>query len=47
VDFALLPLDHFTFATSILEGVMHDVLDFRGPAPQKDDLTLVVLKPAP
>jgi sigma-B regulation protein RsbU (phosphoserine phosphatase) len=34
-------------ATSILEGVMHDVLDFRGPAPQKDDLTLVVLKRAP
>jgi serine phosphatase RsbU (regulator of sigma subunit) len=31
-------------ATSILEGVMHDVLEFRGPAPQKDDLTLVVLK---
>jgi sigma-B regulation protein RsbU (phosphoserine phosphatase) len=31
-------------ATSILEGVLHDVLDFRGPAPQKDDLTLVVLK---
>jgi serine phosphatase RsbU (regulator of sigma subunit) len=34
-------------ATSILEGVMHDVLDFRGRAPQKDDLTLVVLKRAP
>jgi sigma-B regulation protein RsbU (phosphoserine phosphatase) len=34
-------------ATSILEGVLHDVLDFRGPAPQKDDLTLVVLKRAP
>ena len=33
-------------ATSILEGVLHDVLDFRGPAPQKDDLTLVVLKRA-
>jgi serine phosphatase RsbU (regulator of sigma subunit) len=33
-------------AASILEGVMHDVLDFRGPAPQKDDLTLVVLKRA-
>jgi sigma-B regulation protein RsbU (phosphoserine phosphatase) len=31
-------------ATSILEGVLHDVLDFRGPAPQKDDLTVVVLK---
>jgi sigma-B regulation protein RsbU (phosphoserine phosphatase) len=34
-------------AASILEGVMHDVRDFRGPAPQKDDLTLVVLKRAP
>jgi sigma-B regulation protein RsbU (phosphoserine phosphatase) len=34
-------------ATSILEGVMHDVLQFRGPAQQKDDLTLVVLKRAP
>jgi serine phosphatase RsbU (regulator of sigma subunit) len=33
-------------ANSILEGVMHDVLDFRGVAPQKDDLTLVVLKRA-
>ena len=28
----------------ILEAVMRDVIDFRGPAPQKDDLTLVVLK---
>jgi serine phosphatase RsbU (regulator of sigma subunit) len=34
-------------AGSILEGVMRDVLDFRGAAPQKDDLTLVVLKRAP
>jgi sigma-B regulation protein RsbU (phosphoserine phosphatase) len=34
-------------ATSIREGVLHDVLVFRGPAPQKDDLTLVVLKRAP
>jgi serine phosphatase RsbU (regulator of sigma subunit) len=34
-------------ATSILEGVMQDVLAFRGRAPQKDDLTLVVLKRAP
>jgi sigma-B regulation protein RsbU (phosphoserine phosphatase) len=34
-------------AASILEGVMCDVLNFRGPAPQKDDLTLVVLKRAP
>jgi serine phosphatase RsbU (regulator of sigma subunit) len=33
-------------ANSILESVMHDVLDFRGGAPQKDDLTLVVLKRA-
>jgi len=33
-------------ATSILEGVLQDVLDFRGPAPQKDDLTLVVFKRA-
>jgi sigma-B regulation protein RsbU (phosphoserine phosphatase) len=31
-------------ATAILEGVMRDVFDFRGGAPQKDDLTLVVLK---
>jgi sigma-B regulation protein RsbU (phosphoserine phosphatase) len=31
-------------APEILEGVMRDVLDFRGAAPQKDDLTLVVLK---
>jgi sigma-B regulation protein RsbU (phosphoserine phosphatase) len=34
-------------AAAILEGVMRDVLDFRGHAPQKDDLTLVVLKRAP
>jgi serine phosphatase RsbU (regulator of sigma subunit) len=34
-------------ATSVLEGVMKDVLDFRGPVPQKDDLTLVVLKRLP
>lgn len=34
-------------ASSILEGVMRDVLDFRGSAPQKDDLTLVVLKRSP
>jgi sigma-B regulation protein RsbU (phosphoserine phosphatase) len=34
-------------APAILEGVMHDVLDFRGPAHQRDDLTLVVLKRAP
>ena len=34
-------------ASAILEGVMRDVIDFRGPAPQKDDLTLVVLKRAP
>jgi sigma-B regulation protein RsbU (phosphoserine phosphatase) len=33
-------------ATAVLEGVMRDVLDFRGPAPQKDDLTLLVLKRA-
>jgi sigma-B regulation protein RsbU (phosphoserine phosphatase) len=31
-------------AGSILEGVIRDVLDFRGDAPQTDDLTLVVLK---
>jgi sigma-B regulation protein RsbU (phosphoserine phosphatase) len=34
-------------AASVLEGVLHDVIEFRGPAPQKDDLTLVVLKRAP
>jgi phosphoserine phosphatase RsbU/P len=34
-------------ASSILEAVMRDVLDFRGAAPQKDDLTLVVLKRTP
>jgi sigma-B regulation protein RsbU (phosphoserine phosphatase) len=34
-------------AVTILAGVMQDVLAFRGPAPQKDDLTLVVLKRAP
>jgi sigma-B regulation protein RsbU (phosphoserine phosphatase) len=31
-------------ASSIREGVMRDVLEFRGTAQQKDDLTLVVLK---
>ena len=31
-------------ASAILEGVMRDVSDFRGVEPQKDDLTLVVLK---
>jgi sigma-B regulation protein RsbU (phosphoserine phosphatase) len=31
-------------AASIAEGVIQDVVDFRGPAPQKDDVTLVVLK---
>jgi phosphoserine phosphatase RsbU/P len=31
-------------ASVILEAVMRDVIDFRGPAPQKDDLTLVLLK---
>ena len=34
-------------AGAILEGVIRDVLDFRGLAPQKDDLTLVVLKRIP
>jgi serine phosphatase RsbU (regulator of sigma subunit) len=34
-------------AGEILEGVMRDVFDFRGLAPQKDDLTLVVLKRTP
>jgi sigma-B regulation protein RsbU (phosphoserine phosphatase) len=32
---------------AILEGVMRDVFDFRGLAPQRDDLTLVVLKRSP
>jgi sigma-B regulation protein RsbU (phosphoserine phosphatase) len=31
----------------ILEGVMRDVIDFRGLAPQSDDQTLVVLKKTP
>lgn len=34
-------------AASILDGVLKDVVDFRGLAPQKDDLTLVVMKRAP
>jgi phosphoserine phosphatase RsbU/P len=34
-------------ASAILEAVMCDVVNFRGPAPQKDDLTLVVLKRTP
>jgi sigma-B regulation protein RsbU (phosphoserine phosphatase) len=34
-------------AVTILECVIRDVLDFRGPAPQIDDLTLVVLKRIP
>jgi serine phosphatase RsbU (regulator of sigma subunit) len=34
-------------AGSILDGVLHDVLEFRGLAPQKDDLTLVVLRRSP
>jgi serine phosphatase RsbU (regulator of sigma subunit) len=34
-------------AYAILEGVLRDVLEFRGSAPQKDDLTLVVLKRTP
>jgi sigma-B regulation protein RsbU (phosphoserine phosphatase) len=34
-------------ATTILEGVMREVFDFRGLAPQRDDLTLVVLKRTP
>jgi serine phosphatase RsbU (regulator of sigma subunit) len=34
-------------ATTILEGVMREVSDFRGLAPQRDDLTLVVLKRTP
>jgi serine phosphatase RsbU (regulator of sigma subunit) len=31
-------------ASAILECVMHDVFEFRSSAPQRDDLTLVVLK---
>jgi sigma-B regulation protein RsbU (phosphoserine phosphatase) len=34
-------------AGPILEGVMRDVFGFCGAAPQKDDLTLVILKRAP
>jgi sigma-B regulation protein RsbU (phosphoserine phosphatase) len=34
-------------ASEILESVIRDVFDFRGAAPQRDDLTLVVLKRAP
>jgi phosphoserine phosphatase RsbU/P len=34
-------------ASAIVEGVLQDVFAFRGPAPQKDDLTLVVLKRTP
>jgi len=34
-------------ASAILEGVLKEVLDFRGTAPQTDDLTLVVLKKTP
>jgi phosphoserine phosphatase RsbU/P len=34
-------------ACVILEAVMRDFIDFLGPAPQKDDLTLVVLKRTP
>jgi serine phosphatase RsbU (regulator of sigma subunit) len=34
-------------APEILEGVMHDVFEFRGAAAQRDDLTLVVLKRIP
>jgi sigma-B regulation protein RsbU (phosphoserine phosphatase) len=34
-------------ASAILDGVMRDVIDFRGTAPQSDDLTLVVLKRTP
>ncbi len=34
-------------AIMILESMMHDVLEFRGSAPQKDDLTLIVLKRVP
>jgi serine phosphatase RsbU (regulator of sigma subunit) len=31
-------------ASAILDGVMHDVFEFRGTGPQSDDLTLVILK---
>jgi sigma-B regulation protein RsbU (phosphoserine phosphatase) len=34
-------------AASILDGVLQDVTDHRGRAPQKDDLTLVVVKRIP
>jgi sigma-B regulation protein RsbU (phosphoserine phosphatase) len=34
----------FGDASAILDGVMHDVFEFRGTAPQSDDLTLVILK---
>jgi sigma-B regulation protein RsbU (phosphoserine phosphatase) len=34
-------------ASAILESVIHDVFDFRSAAPQRDDLTLVVLKRMP
>jgi sigma-B regulation protein RsbU (phosphoserine phosphatase) len=34
-------------AGAILESVIRDVFDFRGAAPQRDDLTLVVLKRIP
>jgi sigma-B regulation protein RsbU (phosphoserine phosphatase) len=34
-------------ASAILESVIRNVFDFRGAAPQRDDLTLVVLKRAP
>ena len=34
-------------AASILDGVLQDVIDHRGHAPQTDDLTLVVLKRIP
>ena len=34
-------------AAAILDGVLQDVTGHRGRAPQKDDLTLVVLKRIP
>ena len=34
-------------ASAILECVIHDVFEFRSAAPQRDDLTLVVLKRSP
>ena len=34
-------------ASAILECVIHDVFEFRSAAPQRDDLTLVVLKRIP